>query len=149
MFVVAGKDGKIIFNRFARVSNNTSVEDTLAIPDTGIILRTRFFPDMFSEGGKYGTRSMELKNPAFGIKVSTKDDPLHDIWRGVLQKGAKAEFNGLTLEFAEMRPVVTVQVAKDPTYWGIFAGWLVIITGLLLRYAPILEWKRNGDKVKA
>ena len=149
LFVVAGKDGKIIFNRFARVSNNTSVEDTLAIPDTGIILRTRFFPDMFSEGGKYGTRSMELKNPAFGIKVSTKDDPLHDIWRGVLQKGAKAEFNGLTLEFAEMRPVVTVQVAKDPTYWGIFAGWLVIITGLLLRYAPILEWKRNGDKVKA
>lgn len=148
LFIVAGEDGKIIFNQFVRVSNETGVVDTFEIPGAGIVLYTRFFPDMFSEGGKYGTRSRELKNPAFGIKASTKDDPLHDIWRGVLKRGEKAEFNGLTLEFADLRPVITVQITKDPTYWGVFAGWLVIIAGLLLRYAPMPDWKRNNGKVR-
>ena len=52
-------------------------------------------------------------------------------------------FDGLTLEFADVKPVVTVQVVKDPTYSGIYAGWLLIVAGLVIRYAPFLTGKKD------
>jgi cytochrome c biogenesis protein ResB len=136
-FVLRDREGEAVFNRFVNVSNATDQEDTFEIPGTGLTIYTRFFPDMLKKGDNYGTRSRELKNPAFGIKVTTKKDPFRNIWRGVLKKGEKGEFRGMTLEFADLKPVVTLEVMKDPTYYGIFAGWALIVAGLMVRYLPI------------
>jgi cytochrome c biogenesis protein ResB len=137
MFVLRNDKGEVVFRRFADLSNKSSVEDSFKIPEAGLTVYTRFFPEIYREGGKYGTRSIEPKNPAFGIKVTTKEDPFRDIWSGVLKKGERAEFGGMTLEFKDLKPVVILRVIKDPTYYGIFTGWVLIVAGLMVRYLPV------------
>lgn len=144
LFVLRDSNGEVVFERFVNVSNLPGREDSFKIPEAGLSVHTRFFPDMFREGESYGTRSMELKNPAFGLKVTDDADPFTDIWSGVLKEGERAEFKAMTLEFSGLKPVVTLQVMKDPTYWGIYAGWALIVAGLMVRHLPgerLGKWK--------
>ncbi len=133
-FVLLDERGRILFDGFVNLSNSTATEDTFEIPGAGLVLYTRFFPDMFRKGSSYGTLSLEPRNPAFGIKVAKKDDLFRDIWRGVLIPQDVAHFNGFTLELKEIRQVVEVQISNDPTLWGIIAGWIMVVAGLFLRY---------------
>ena len=143
LFIARDNKGAVVFDSFVNLSNETAVEDSFKIPVAGIIVHTRFFPDVFKEGNEYGTRSSEPKNPAFGIRAVRNEEPFKDVWKGVVKKGEVVPFDGLTLEFADIKPVVTVQVVKDPTYWGIYAGWLLIVAGLVIRYAPFLTGKKD------
>lgn len=133
------KDAKIVLNDYLRLSNITANEDSLDIPEAGLKLYTRFFPDVFREDGKVGSRSPVLKKPAFGIRVTERDNPFKDIWKGLLKNGDKAAFNGMTLEFADLKPYVVIEVVKDASYWGIFAGWILIVAGLAARYWFLLK----------
>lgn len=143
LFILKDTEGKILFNQFADLSNETGAEDTFEIPKRDLTVYTRFFPDVFKEDGKYKTLSKNPDNPAFGLRIGKKDDPFKDIWKGVLKPGEKAEFNSMTLEFADLRPVVTIRISKDPTYWGIMAGWILIVAGLVVRYIPFLARKKD------
>ena len=125
---------EVLFNDFVKVTNVTEDEGAFNVEDAGLTVYTRFFPDMYKKEGRYGTRSLELKNPAFGIRVSTKEEPFKDVWKGVLKKGEKADFGSYTLEFTDIKPVVAVQVIKDPSYYGILVGWLLLVVGLVMRY---------------
>ncbi|MFZ3072774.1 MAG: cytochrome c biogenesis protein ResB [Thermodesulfobacteriota bacterium] len=140
LLVLKDSKGTVIFNSFVNIPNSIDSEETLIIKDTGLTLYMRFFPDMYKEDGKYGTRSTQPKNPAIGIKVAKNEDPFKNVWSGMLKAGEKAEFEGMTLEFAELKPVATVYVSKDSSYWGIFAGWGLIMAGLVIRY---LTYARN------
>ncbi|MBI4972676.1 MAG: cytochrome c biogenesis protein ResB [Candidatus Omnitrophica bacterium] len=148
LFVLKDREGGILFNQFVNISNKTSAEDKFEIPERGLTVLTRFFPDMFKQGNKYSTLSKNPDNPAFGLRITAKQDPFKDIWKGVLKVGEKAEFNGMTLEFAELKPVVIIQIVKDPTYYGIVAGWALIVAGLAARYLPRQRLKeRVFDKL--
>ena len=145
-YILKDKDGHVLFSQFLDLSNATSEEDKFEIPEAGMEVYTRFFPDMYKEGNLYGSRSPYPKNPAFGLRIIYKDNPFKEIWKGVLKKGEKAEFEGLSLEFADLQQVAILQVLNDPTYWGIFTGWLLIAGGLMVRYLPLekaLRWKVN------
>lgn len=138
-FILKDKDGNIMFNGFINLANRIKSEDVFYMKEANFTLYTRFFPDMYREGNKVGSRSPVLKNPAFGIRIVQRDNPFKDMWRGALKKGEVAQLGGMTLEFADLKPYVVIQVVKDPTYWGIFAGWVLIVAGLLLRYIPIIK----------
>src|SRR3972149_2968164 len=138
-FVLKDRDGGVIFNSYINLSNNIKSEDVFYIKEAGLTLYTRFFPDVFREGNKAGSRSPMTRNPAFGIKVVKRDSPFADVWKGILKKGESARFDNMTLEFADLKPYVVIKVVKDPTYWGIFAGWILIILGLLIRYMPMVK----------
>ena len=141
-FVLKDEEGRVVFDAMVRLSNITSQEDTFEIPEAGLILYTRFFPDVYKKGRSYRTLSLIPRDPAFGIKVATKKDPFRDIWKGVLKVGQSATFNGMTLEFRELKPVVEVEITSDPSYYLVFAGWIMIVSGLLLRYIPAV--RRRG-----
>lgn len=143
-FILRDKEGRMLFDSYVNLSNRTEKEDIFSIKEVGLTLYTRFFPDMYREGNKFGSRSPVLKNPAFGIKIIKKDSPFADIWRGVLKKGETAQFEDMKLEFADLKPYVVIQLVKDPTYWGIFAGWVLIVAGLAVRYAPALQGRMNS-----
>ena len=138
-FVLKDRDGGVIFNSYINLSNNIKSEDVFYIKEAGLTLYTRFFPDLFREGTKAGSRSPMTRNPAFGIKVVKRNSPFTDAWKGILKKGESARFDNMTLEFADLKPYVVIKVVKDPTYWGIFAGWILIILGLLIRYMPMVK----------
>lgn len=137
LFVLKNNKGETLFSEFVNVSDKTDMEDKVEMSDANVVVYTRFFPDFYKQGNKYGSRSPYPRNPAFGLRITGKDDPFKDIWRGVLKNGEKAEFEGLTLEFADLKQVVTLQVMNDPTYYGIIAGWVLIVAGLMLRYTPL------------
>ncbi len=143
-FSVKDTSGKIVFSEFVNLSYSSDFEDTVEIPEAGLTLYTRFFPDLYMEGGKYGTRSPELRRPAYGIRAALKSDPFKDLWQGVLKEGERAEFAGMALEFTELRSVVNIKIVKDNSYWGILIGWLVILVGLLVRYFSLLTpWAKE------
>ena len=135
LFVLKNSKGGVLFTKFVNVTNRTEEEDVFYAPKEGLTFYTRFFPDLFDEDGSYGTRSAEPRNPAFGLKVVRDDEPFKDIWRGVLKVGEKASFSDFELEFAALDTFVTLQVSKDPTYWGMVSGWVLIVVGLIVRYA--------------
>ena len=136
----------ILFNNFVKVTNVTEEEGSFNVEDAGLTVYTRFFPDMFKEDGRYGTRSLELNNPAFGIRVSTKEEPFSDVWKGILKVGDSADFGSYTLEFTDIKPVVAVKVIKDQSYYGILVGWLLLVSGLLMRYTgPYLGLHLRGS----
>ena len=136
---------EVLFNDFVKVTNVTEEEGSFSVADAGITVYTRFFPDMYEEDGRYGTRSLEFKNPAFGIRVSTKEEPFTDVWKGILKVGDSADFGSYTLEFTDIKPVVAVQVIKDPSYYGILVGWLLLVIGLAMRYiGPYLSLHLRG-----
>lgn len=143
-FSVKDAAGDIVFSEFVNLSQKTGFEDSVDIPEAELTLYTRFFPDLYMEGGKYGTRTPELRNPAYGIRAVLKSDPFKDLWQGVLKEGERAEFSGLALEFTELRSVVVIKIVKDVSYWGILIGWLVIVVGLLVRYFSVLTpWAKE------
>lgn len=131
------KGGKVIFNRYVLLSNDTAQEDSFRIEEAGLEIYTRFFPDMFREGSKVGTRSRVVRNPAFGIKIARDENPFVDIYRGVLKKGEKLKVDGMTFEFVDLKPFVVIQMVRDPLYYFVFTGWGMGILGLLLRYGPV------------
>ncbi len=139
MFTLRDSSGDIIFNGFLNLFILTKDEDKFKVPNTELTLHTRFFPDMFVENGRYGTRSRELNNPAFGVKIYSEKDPFTKLWSGVLKSGERATFNGQSLEFEELKQIVIMQVSKEPTYWGIFIGWIFIVGGLILRYVSFYK----------
>jgi cytochrome c biogenesis protein ResB len=147
LFVLTDSAGEVVFDRFVNASSSTDQEASFDIPVAGLTVYMRYFPDVYKEGDNYGTLSMEHKNPAFGIRVESRKDPFRDTWGGVLKTREKAEFDGMTLEFADLKPVVTLQIMKDPTYWGIFVGWALIVAGLTVRYLPF-EWMGKWKKIR-
>ena len=148
LLILRDSSGKKLFSQYLRVSDNPVNEKITEILPAGITLYTRFFADMFMDGEKYGSRSRELKNPAMGIKITTKTDPFKNIWSGILKVGEKAEFEGYTFEFAELKPVITMKIVKDISYWGIFTGWLLFIIGLFIRYLSFWKkiFRKEADK---
>lgn len=136
LFTLFDNDDRVIFKSYVRLANITRIEDSFEIKRAGLIVYTRFFPDIYRKGDKVGNRSRALKNPAFGIKVVRKDDRKTDIFSGVLKKGESAVFEGMRLEFTDLKSFVVLSVVKDPLYWWLFAGWGIGLLGLIIRYMP-------------
>lgn len=135
-FRLKNKDGRVIFERYIILSNDTSLEDSFEIKDKGLRIFTRFFPDMYREGGKVGTRSRIPGNTAFGIRIEDEKRPF-EIYSGVLKEGDKVEVDGMPFEFNDLKPFVSIQVVNDPVYYQIFIGWGVGLIGLVMRYLPL------------
>lgn len=136
-FMLKDREGRVMFNNYINLSNDTKSESLFYIKEADAMLYARFFPDVFREGNKVGSRSPVARNPAFGIRIAKRDNPFADVWKGVLKKGEAASFDGVTLEFADLKPYVVVKIVNDPAYWGIFAGWILIVGGLMVRYLPL------------
>ncbi len=133
------RDGEVLFERYIFLVSITEEEDSFKIDSAGLEVFTRFFPDLFMEDGKVGTRSRVVRNPAFGIKIAREEAPFVDIYRGVLRPGEVAEVDGMRLEFVDLRPFVVLLMVRDPLYPVVFAGWGLGVVGLLFRYGP---WRR-------
>lgn len=138
LFVLTDKDGTETFKSFVRLLNVPNKEDSFEIEQAGLIVYTRFFPDMYREWGKFGTRSLVPKNPAFGIKIVRKGTFMQEVvFSGVLRPGESASFNGMTLTFEDLKSYVALVVVKDPIYYLVFLSWGIGIVGLLMRYLPL------------
>lgn len=97
-------------------------------PET--VFHARFFPDYVLEDGKEKTRSPEILNPAFHITVKKNKISIAE---ATIRPGQAMVFEPYMLEFADLRHWAEFQVVREIGPAPLIAGFVLAITGLVLR----------------
>lgn len=147
LFTLVNEDGRTEYNQYLNLLNRPDIDDVFSIDSKNLNVHTRFFSDLAYKDGKPLSLSPEYNNPAFEVKIFSKDNPFDLLASGVIKKGQAIVFNNMTFGLTDIKKVVVVHVVKDITYFGIGISWAFIIMGLLLRYIPLLIGKSEDFQI--
>jgi cytochrome c biogenesis protein len=94
-----------------------------------------FIPDYVLQGNQIASRSDEPRNPAIHLQVTRAGSPPTNAW--VLAKSPELNppnDTGITFRFVsvEMESMTGLQVAHEPGQWLIWAGCLLLTSGLMM-----------------
>jgi len=94
-----------------------------------------FIPDYALEGNQIVSRSDEPRNPAIHLRVRQAGNPAKNAW--VLAKSLELKppnDTGINFRFVsvDMDAMTGLQVAREPGQWMIWAGCLLLTTGLMM-----------------
>lgn len=110
--------------------------DHFQIPGYPYKIFVSVYPDFEFSGG-IKTRSMNLINPRFMIKVVRSKVP---VYSGILGFREEASFDGLSLSFPEIKYNGTFRIIRDPGNIFIWAGFILMGIGLVWK---MLFYKRE------
>lgn len=130
-FLVKGKDGKIILDAEVLLMTRRGQEDSFDIPDTDYKIYTVFYPDFIMTKKGPRNKSEIPRTPVFLLKVN-KGGKI--IGEGIVPKSGEAEIGGLKISFYDLKPWVHVLVSRDYGANFMFAGFIFIAVGLLIRF---------------
>lgn len=142
--IIRDEEGEVVYSQYLKVASSVDREETFLLDDLGWTLNARYLPDFYvDDKGGFATLTMERKNEVVALRIQDHKNIFDDIWSGVLRIGDIVRADNFTVELADIKPVVVVQILKDPSYYGVFVGWLLAVLGLTLRYVPtyILDLK--------
>ena len=131
---IEDEEGNQVYNEYRRANLDVITEDVITVENLGFEFHVRLFPDMIFEDGKYSSKSREVLNPALGVRIVDLAKPFEDHWKGIVRFDEKIDTGKYIFRFADVRPFISVEILKDPSYYGIIIGWLLIVIGLLMRY---------------
>lgn len=131
-FILTDAEGEEVFNSFVnlRVLAEGS-EDFFTIPQAGLVVRARFYPDMVVVDGQLITKSLLPHNPVMFLVIS---DGGGTLFEGTVSLGEAAELGNMALSFAGLRYWTQYRVVKDAAETIIFGGFWLGVTGLAVRY---------------
>ena len=94
-----------------------------------------FIPDYVLQGNQITSRSDEPRNPAIHLQVTRPGSQVTNAW--VLAKSPELNppnDTGINFRFVsvEMDAMTGLQVAREPGQWLIWAGCLLLTTGLMM-----------------
>lgn len=120
------------------------LKDDFYVPESGVKIIARFFPDFSLDGERPKTRSMNVRNPAFILEFFKGTEKLGD---GILPLGKKMDFDEgrYTIEFRDLRKWIVLSVSRDYGLPIVKLGLLLVVLGLVARF--ILNEKRLWVKV--
>lgn len=148
MYLLRSKDGKELDRAYVNLAAFApGTEDHFQIPGYPHQIFVSFYPDYEVRGGKAFTRSMDLKNPAYSVRVF-RGRLL--VYSGLLKPGEEAEFESLKLSFPEMRYWGEFRIVKDPGFLFIWTAFTLFATGLVWRlifYKLEVVVVREGDEI--
>lgn len=134
-FVITEKEtGRLIEDAFVNLLiQSVDTSDEFDIPETGVRIKARFFPDFYRDGNRPKTRSMNLDNPAFVLEFFKGSEKLGD---GILPLGKRMDFDEgrYTIQFLDIRNWITVTISRDYGLPIVKWGLLFIVSGLALRF---------------
>ena len=90
----------------------------------------RFFSDYVVREGIETSRSPEIKNPAFNLRVMRKDKTIAN---GTIKPGQAMVFESYMLEFADFRRWAEFQVVREMGPAPLIVGFSLAIMGLVMR----------------
>lgn len=91
----------------------------------------KLYPDYRQKQGRPSSASMNLKNPVFHLKAAGHKIVTYD---GLLLPYQRADVEGYSIAFEQMKRWVTIQVVRDRGYPVIFVGACLICLGSLWRF---------------
>ncbi len=137
LYVLRGPDGRELDS--AAVNLNVfppGTEDSFRLPGLPHQVYVTVFPDPVLTDGVPRSRSNNLRSPVLSLRVYRHKVRVYE---GVVPLGSSVSFDGLRLEFPELRRSGQVRVLRDPGAPWVFAGFLLGIGGLVFR----LLWHRR------
>lgn len=145
-FVITEKSGRVLEDAYINLRVRDIKEtDWFSIPDAGITIRGRFFPDFHKEGKELTTRSMNLNNPVFILEFFKGGEKIGD---GILPIYKRMDFyeGRYTIEFKDLKKWIILSVSRDTGLPIVQMGVILIVIGLVARF--ILNEKRLWVVVK-
>jgi cytochrome c biogenesis protein len=132
LFVLEDATGRELFRGYVNlVLLPPGTKDFFNIPEAGLTVWARLYPDLVMEEGGPATRSLLPRNPVVYLEVK---EGKKEVFRGLLPLNGSAVLGDRRLTFADLRYWTQYQVIRDPGKEVIFGGlWLGLI-GLTLRY---------------
>jgi len=125
--------------------------------------RMFFAPDLQDAGNSARAGSADLKNPGLSLAVFQGDlhanrvsnvydidmSGMKQVWTGGLLAGQSADLpGGYRVSFPRVMRYTTLQVTNAPGLPIIYASFVLMLGGLLVRLylRPLLEWRRGAPK---
>lgn len=146
-YILRNLAGNVLDVGYVNLSNFVpGTEDYFIIPGFPYKIYVSIYPDFEVKEGKAGTKSMNLANPRYLVRVSRGKIPA---FSGVLGLKDEVYFDGLALSFPEIKYNGTFQIVRDPGVWLIWAAFILMGTGLLwklLFYRKEVAVSTFGDK---
>lgn len=134
-FVITEKEsGRIVEDAFINLLV-VSIDqvDQFNIPEVGVRINARFFPDFHMEGDRLMTKSKNLNNPVFVLELFKGGERLGD---GILPLHKRMDFDAgrYTIEFRDLREWIVLIVSKDYGLPVVKGGLLLVVLGLVVRF---------------
>lgn len=143
MYLLRNKDGIELDRGYVNLAAFTpGTEDHFQIPGYPHQIFASFYPDYEIRGDKVITRSMELKNPAYSLRVF-RGRLL--VFSGLVRPDEEARFEGLRLSFPEIRYWGEFRIIRDPGFIWIWIAFILFGGGLVWR---LLFYRREVVVVK-
>lgn len=123
--------------------------DRFDVEGEGIGVSAQFFPDYYMEGSKPATHSREPKNPVFFVEIKRGEKVLG---RGFLPMNKEVNFDEYSIEFTDLKMWATFGISKDPGVVLVALGFILIVTGLLVRFIlheKMVSLSLGGGRVAA
>lgn len=103
-------------------------EDFFSPKDLGYYWHLRYYPDYVDENGKASSRSLEPKNPMFGVRVVRNKDI---IFNGLLSLSNTLQIERVLFNIKDVRPCVEITFIRDPGIPVLLSGLFLTLAGLL------------------
>ncbi len=141
-------EGNLIFDKFVALRNNRGTEDRLSLSTEDISMEINFYPDFIREGKNFHTKTLEVRNPFYLLKVYQEDTP---VFEGLVPFNGEAEAGGYKISFPEVRRWVEMELVGEPGIGFFFAASFVGLIGVFVRIIDpderiyiILKGDKNG-----
>lgn len=148
MYVLKSKDGKALDTGFVNLAVFVpGSEDHFRIPDFPHQIFVSFYPDSEVKDGKVINRSMEIRNPAYFLRIF-RGRLL--VFSGLIRPAEEAQFEGLRLSFPEVRYWGEFRIVRDPGFTFVWISFVLFASGLvwrLLFYRREMVVIREGGSV--
>lgn len=130
LFILKKRGGDEITGGYFSLNIYKGDEDSFEFPDVPFRTFVNFYPDFKMDNGSPVTRSLEIKNPVFRLRVEKEGVVLYDDFR---KPGEMASFGEYELYCRELRYWVDFLVVREYGHWPLFAGFIAGAIGLIMR----------------
>ncbi len=148
MYLLKDKTGMELDAGYVRMNIfPPGAEDHFKIPGYPYKIYVSFYPDYEIKDGKIATRSMNLVNPAFHIKVFRNKVLSYD---GLLKPGDEASYGDLKLSFPGLKYWGMFRIVRNPGFTFIWIAFILFGGGLIWRilfYRIEVAVMKEGDDI--
>ena len=130
LFILRKRGGGVVQGGYFSINVLKGAEDSFQFQGLPYTIFVRFYPDYAEEDGKPGTRSLDVNNPAFRLRVEKQGRVLYDALRW---PGEAALFDGFQLSCDEIRYWADLLVIREYGTIPLFAGFFLGAIGLIMR----------------
>lgn len=119
-------------------------EDIVEAPGLPGTVRLRMLPDFRFRDGAAVSVSPEARNPAIVLEILGEDGSVVESGTAVL--GSEIAVGGYNFAFGDLRRWTAVRVRADSGRFIVYAGFIIGLVGLLVRYAPAIWAAARGRR---